>query len=204
MSGSTQFSNTSDASPQSGQSPASQETCSTADQGLVNLDTSDSANPHTGDILSPTVTVGDVDVRLSDTADILPGAEQVASDVVYTGDILTGGGLISDLDVSHVLTDLVGGGSDGGQAGSSASGGDCGDGGLISTVTDADVGAVVSQLTGALGNGPLVQVDLCDVGAILGGDTVADLTGDLGVDGLAGHTQLLDIVDTGGLLGDHA
>jgi hypothetical protein len=208
MSSSGTFATTSSShssTPSAGQDPASEEACSgAADQGLVSLDASDSASAETGDILSPTANVGDVDVHLSDTADILPGAEHIATDVVNAGDILTGGGLISDLDVSHVLTGLTGG-SEGLQAASSESGGgDCGDGGLITAVTDADVSAMVSELAGAHGNGPLVQVDLGDVGAILGGDTVADIASDLGVDGLACPTQLLDIVDTGGLLGDHA
>jgi hypothetical protein len=120
-----------------------------------------------------------VNVCLSDTADVLPGSHVL-------NDVVDAGGLLSDV-------------ADVGAGGAMADG-------LLGALTDADVGAAVAYLTDMIGGTDVLpgQLDLTDVGAILGNDCIADLVGDTVLDGLVTHANLLDIPDLGGLFGDHA
>ena len=156
---------------------------------LVNV-----ATPETIDI-SPTVDISHLDVGLP--------AVNVLTDVADIGSGAIGGGLINDLDICNVLSGITAGsgGDDCPDASSSAGG----DGSLISAVTDADVGVMIGHLAGATADiMGAATVDLAEVGAIVGADAVADIAGDTVLDGLVSHSNLLDIPDVCGLLGDHA
>ncbi len=200
--------------------PTPSEDAANCAPAIVNVDAGDAASPDLGGAVSPTVNVGDVNICLSDTLDVLPGtvANIAADDLIDA---------VTDADVGDVLSDLVSTGDGGslvnavtdiGVSDTTATttadvldvltgAGDCGDGGgLVSAVTDADICATVAHLTGIAGNGDglLGVLDLADVGAILGGDAIGSLATDTVLDGLVSHANLLDIPDTGGLLGDHA
>jgi hypothetical protein len=160
------------------------------------------ATPEAIDI-SPTVGISHLDVGLP-AVDVLPGTVNVLTDVAdIDSGTMPGGGLINDLDIRNVLSGITAGsgGDDCPDASSSAGG----DGSLISAVTDADVGVMIGHLAGTTADiMGAATVDLADVGAIVGAAAVADIAGDTVLDGLVNHSNLLDIPDVCGLLGDHA
>jgi hypothetical protein len=156
--------------------------------------------------VNPAVNAGDVNVELADTADVLTGGTlaggvQDVSDIVV-GDVLNDADVIdavTDVDIGDVLNDTADLDLDALNGGSGSSGGSGGSGS-----GDSDTGGLICQLVGSLGGGDGVSdIDLSDIGAILGDGCLPDLP----VDGLAdcflGQSSLLDVADLGGILGDH-
>ncbi len=180
---------TTPSTPSAAPQPAGED-CETS-PALVNVTTPEAID------VSPTVDIGHLDVGLP--------AVNVLTDVVdIDSGTIPGGGLINDLDICNVLSGITAGsgGDDCPDASSSAG---SGDGSLVSAVTDADVGVMIGHLASTTADVMgAATVDLADVGAIVGADAIADIAGDAVLDGLVSHTNLLDIPDVCGLLGDHA
>jgi hypothetical protein len=157
--------------------------------------------------VSPTIVVGDVNVGLTDTADVLTGGTLGGGvhDVADIGDTLNNLDVldaVADTDISKVLTDtadlnldaLNGGGDSSGDSGGSPGSG------------DSDTGGLICQLVGSLGGagGGILDIDLSDVGAILGDGCLPDLPIDGVADCILGQSSLLDVAGLGDVLGDHA
>lgn len=157
--------------PSSGGSPSSPQTpCVDSGGSIVEA----------GDV-SPTIAVGDINVGLTDTADVLTGGALGGG--IY--DVADVGDTANNLDVLNTTAD-----SSGGSGGSG----------------DADTGGLICQLVGSLGGAGegILDIDLSDVGAILGGDCLPDLPIDGVADCILGQSSLLDVAGLGDILGDHA
>jgi hypothetical protein len=165
--------------------------------GTPGLD-SGNAIVEAGDV-SPTVNVGDVNV--TDTADVLTGgalgggihdvADVAIGDTLNNADVIDA---VTDVDVGEILTDTADLDLDVLNGGSGSSGGS----------GDSDTGGIICQLVGSLGGGGdgILDIDLSDVGAIVGDGCLPDLPMDGMADCLLGQSSLLDVADLGGLLGD--
>jgi hypothetical protein len=191
---------------------------------LALVDGADDVTLDLGGAVSPAVNVGDIDLGIAESVEVLPdtmdsivsaplvnesltnidiadlGGATVLSDVADVNDTADVDSLVSALSGqtdTGLLIDLLSCDSDG-ESGSHDS-----DGG--SGVTDTDVGALISKLTGTVDGltGLADGVDLSNIGAIACADSVTDIADPI-LDGLCTEVNLLDIADVGSLLGDHA
>jgi hypothetical protein len=177
--------------PSSGGSPSSPQTpCVDSGDSIVEA----------GDV-NPTLAIGDINVELADTADVLTGGAlgggiYDVADIGDTANNLDVLDVVADTDIGEILTDTADLSLDGGANSSGGSGGS----------GDPDTGGLICQLVGSLGGAGdgILDIDLSDVGAVLGGGCLPDLPIDGVADCILGQSSLLDVAGLGDVLGDHA